>query len=280
MGVGGAALATVLAQAVSVIMCFDFIRRRVPALHIGRNDWRLTALDVTKHLRLGLPMGFQASVIATGSLAVQIRLNELGPDAVAAYTTATRVDSLAVALLQSLGLATSVFVAQNLGAARPDRIRTGVIHALWLATGSSILIGSLLISTGPTLIQLFVGENTRAVADFAMLGLRLNGSLYLVLSVLFVLRGALQGLGRPLIPTTTGVVELTMRLGTAFVLAPAFGYAGVVWATPLAWTGAVLLLVPTYVRAHRRLLATSSPAFEVKTPRSGNPRLMPGKLPL
>jgi putative MATE family efflux protein len=266
MGVAGAAAATVLAQALSVLMCLEFIRRRVPILRIQRSDWRVTSSSIRKHLRLGLPMGFQASIIATGSLAVQIRLNELGPEAVAAYTTAVRVDSLAVALLQSLGLAVSVFVAQNLGAKRPDRIRTGVVHSLWLATGSSVMIGLLLVTAGPALIQVFVGENAKGVVDMAMLGLKLNGSLYTILGVLFVLRGALQGLGHTLIPTTTGVMELLMRLGTALLLAPVFGYAGVVWGTPLAWTGAVLVLVPTYIIAHRRLLKMQTDTFDAQIP--------------
>jgi Na+-driven multidrug efflux pump len=102
----------------------------------------------------------------------------------------------------------------------------------------------------------------------AVMGLRLNGSLYTILGVLFVLRGALQGLGRTLIPTTTGVIELAMRLGTAVILAPALGYTGIIWGTPLAWTGAVLLLVPTYVLAHRRLRATPlDPSAAATTPR-------------
>lgn len=123
-GVGGAALATGVSQAVSVLLCLELVRRRIPVLHVHRADWRVRRAELVDHLRLGLPMGFQASIIAIGTLAVQVRLNGLGADAVAAYTTAARVDGLAVALLQSLGLAVSMFVAQNLGGGRPDRIRT------------------------------------------------------------------------------------------------------------------------------------------------------------
>ncbi|HUX69578.1 MAG TPA: MATE family efflux transporter, partial [Cellulomonadaceae bacterium] len=116
LGVAGAALATVVSQATSVVLCLAYVRRRVPVLHLHRDDWRVTRADLARHLRLGLPMGFQMSIIAIGALAVQVRLNSLGAEAVAAYTTAARVDGLAVALLQSLGLAVSTFVAQNYGA--------------------------------------------------------------------------------------------------------------------------------------------------------------------
>src|SRR5690606_26492095 len=135
-GVAGAALATVVAQAVSVALCLEFVRRRMPVLHLHREDWRITRDDLAEHLRLGLPMGFQASIIAIGTLTVQVALNTLGADAVAAYTTASRVDSLAVALLSSLGLAVSMYAAQNHGGRRPDRIRRGVIQATWMSLGS------------------------------------------------------------------------------------------------------------------------------------------------
>ncbi|WP_282943721.1 MATE family efflux transporter [Cellulomonas endometrii] len=253
LGVGGAALATVLSQAVSVLLCLQLVRRRIPVLHVRRADWRGARAEVAEHLRLGLPMGFQASIIAIGALAVQVRLNELGSDAVAAYTTASRVDGLAVALLQSLGLAVSMFVAQNLGGGRPDRIRRGVVQASWMAVAGSVVLGALLIVSGTTLVRLFVGAGEDEVVALATQFLRVNAALYVLLGVLFVLRGALQGLGHTGVPTLTGVVELVMRVGAAIVLGGAFGFVGVVWGNPLAWAGAVVLLVPAYVRAHRHL---------------------------
>ncbi|MBD7957404.1 MATE family efflux transporter [Microbacterium sp. Sa4CUA7] len=252
-GVGGAALATVIAQGVSVVMCLEFVRRRVPALQMRRTDWRVTRTDITEHLRLGLPMGFQASIIAIGALAVQVRLNELGADAVAAYTTASRVDGLAVAMLQSLGLAVSMFVAQNLGGRRPDRIRRGVVQATWMSIAASLVLGALLVAFGSHMVRLFVGEGSDAVVDLAALMLIINGVSYSLLGALFVLRGALQGLGHTLIPTVTGVVELVMRVGAAVILGGLLGFAGVAGSNPLAWFGAIVLLVPAYIREHRRL---------------------------
>jgi putative MATE family efflux protein len=253
LGVGGAALATVVSQALSVLLCLEFVRRRVPVLHVHRADWRVPRADLAEHLRLGLPMGFQASIIAIGTLAVQVRLNTLGADAVAAYTTAARVDGLAVALLQSLGLAVSMFVAQNLGGGRPDRIRQGVVQATWLAVAGSAVLGVVLFASGASLVRLFVGDGADDVVGMATQFLHINAALYAILGVLFVLRGALQGLGRTGVPTLTGVIELAMRVGAAVVLGAAFGFVGVVWGNPLAWAGAVVLLVPAYLRAHRAL---------------------------
>lgn len=252
-GVGGAALATVVAQVISVALCLDFIRRRVPALKVQRADWKAARADLALHLRLGLPMGFQASIIAIGTLTVQIALNDLGADAVAAYTTAARVDSLAVAVLQSLGLATSMFVAQNLGGGRPDRIRRGVVQSLWMAIGASLVVAAIIIPAGGPLMQLFIGTGSPLVVDLGVQMLIINSVTYWILGILFILRGALQGLGQMGVPTITGVIELVARVGAALVLGGLIGYVGVVLANPLAWLGAVVLLVPAYIKAHRKL---------------------------
>lgn len=252
-GVGGAALATVIAQAVSVILCLEFVRRRLPMLHLRRADWKVTRADFAEHLRLGLPMGFQASIIAIGTLTVQVALNTLGADAVAAYTTASRVDSLAVALLSSLGLAMSMYAAQNHGGRRPDRIRRGVVEATWMAIAAGLVLGGLLIAFGVPMVRLFVGEGSDDVVELAHLMLIVNGCGYWALGVLFVLRGALQGLGHTLVPTVTGVIELVMRVGAAVVLGALIDFVGVALSNPLAWVGAIVLLVPAYIRAHRAL---------------------------
>ncbi|SDS46293.1 MATE family efflux transporter [Microbacterium paraoxydans] len=277
-GVAGAALATVVAQAVSVILCLEFVRRRLPMLHLRRSDWRISRTDIADHLRLGLPMGFQASIIAIGTLTVQVALNTLGADAVAAYTTASRVDSLAVALLSSLGLAVSMYAAQNHGGRRPDRIRRGVVEAAWMAVAAAIVLGGLLIAFGAPMVRLFVGDGSDDVVDMAHRMLIINGCGYWALGMLFVLRGALQGLGHTLVPTVTGVIELVMRVVAAVVLGAMIGFDGVALSNPLAWVGAIVLLVPAYVKAHRALAtqpvapaeATETSAIAIVGPTDGS----------
>ncbi|MGF2949584.1 MATE family efflux transporter [Microbacterium alcoholitolerans] len=250
-GVAGAAWATVVAQAISVILCLLYMWRRLPVLHVHRDDWKVTGAEVAEHLRLGLPMGFQASIIAIGALIVQVALNMLGAEAVAAYTAASRVDSLATAFLASLGLAASMYAAQNLGARRPDRIRRGTIQAIWMAVITSLMLGAVMIVFGSSVVRLFVGDGAEEVVEMAHLMLIINGVSYSMLGVLFVLRGVLQGIGRVLVPTVTGVIELIMRVVAAVVLGAIFHFAGVALSNPLAWLGAIVLLIPAYVRAHR-----------------------------
>ncbi|PKI91467.1 MATE family efflux transporter [Actinomycetales bacterium SN12] len=250
-GVAGAAWATVVAQAISVLLCLAYLWRRLPVLHVHRDDWRISRADVLEHLRLGLPMGFQASIIAIGTLTVQVALNRLGADAVAAYTAASRIDGMAVAVLASLGLASSMYAAQNLGARRPDRIRSGTIQALGMAIIASVLLGAFMIAFGASVVRLFVGEGSDRVVDLAHQMLIINGVSYWTLGTLFVLRGALQGVGRVAVPTITGVIELVARVIAALALGAMWGFVGVALSNPLAWIGAVALLVPAYLSAHR-----------------------------
>ncbi|MFT0846992.1 MATE family efflux transporter [Actinomycetaceae bacterium L2_0104] len=261
MGVAGAALATVIAQLISVILCFVYLMRAIPALHTRREDWKLRRSVLGQHIRIGLPMGFQMSIIALGTLAVQVRLNTLGSEAVAAYTTAARVDGLAVAFLSSLGLAVATFVAQNYGAGRIERIRTGVRQAMVISVGLSIVLTFTLITAGNGIVRSFVGDGEETVVALAHEYLMINGMLYVLLGFLFITRSALQGLGRTLIPTISGLLELGMRVAAAIVLGDLFGFAGIVWGSPLAWTAATMLLIPAWVIARRSLeTSTSEPA--------------------
>lgn len=262
-GVAGAAWATVVAQGVSVVLCLVYVWRKLPVLHVHRADWRVTRDDIVQHLRLGLPMGFQASIIAIGTITVQVALNVLGPNAVAAYTTASRVDSIAVAFLSSIGLAASMYAAQNLGGRRPDRIRRGVTQAIWMAVVTAVVLGALLVLFGSSMVRVFIGDGSDEVVRLAALMLLINGLSYTALGVLFVLRGVLQGLGHTLIPTVTGVIELVMRVAAAVVLGALIGYPGVALSNPLAWLGAAALLIPAYVKAHRALARMPVDPIEV-----------------
>ncbi len=253
LGVAGAALATVAAQAFSVLLCLLYVWRRLPILHVSRSDFRVNRAEMWEHVRLGLPMGFQASIIAIGTLTVQVSLNNLGTDAIAAFTAASRIDGVAMTFLSSLGIAVSVYVSQNTGAARPDRVRTGVVQALWMSLGLSITLGILVVTLGTAVVRLFIGEGSDDIVHLAWLTLTINGVGYTALGVLFVLRSALQGLGHALVPTLSGIIEVAARVVAAIVLGALFGYIGVILSNPLAWIGATFLLVPAYVRVHKQL---------------------------
>jgi Na+-driven multidrug efflux pump len=122
-----------------------------------------------------------------------------------------------------------------------------------MALASGLLLGVVFVSFGGLIVRLFVGSEADLVVRLASQFLHVNGSFYALLGVLFVFRGALQGLGNTLVPSLSGLIELVMRVCAAIVLGAEFGFGGVVWGNPLAWAGAVVVVVPAWVRARRGL---------------------------
>jgi len=272
LGVAGAALATVLAQLTSVVLCVALIARRMPQLRLARRDWTLLPDELQESARIGLTMGFQMSVIGIGTVVLQYAINGLGSDAVAATTTAMRVDFLAVAPLASFGIAMTTFVAQNRGARQWARIRTGVLHTSFLTWVVAAGLGAVIIAFGTPIVRLFVGEGEDAVVELAHQYLVINGALYPILASLFLLRNAIQGLGSTGIPTVAGFMELVFRSAAGLFLVGPLGFAGVALAAPLAWVGALVPVALAWFAHRRRLLWEESGQPE---PATGEPAGLP-----
>ncbi|MDR2488341.1 MAG: MATE family efflux transporter [Desulfovibrio sp.] len=253
MGVEGAACATVLAQVFSSLLCVAYIVRKVPLLHPRREHWRIRANTLSESARIGLPMGFQASIIAIGAIIMQWALNGLGETAVAAFSIARTIDLIAILPMASFGLAMGTYVGQNYGAGDIARIRLGVRHCAAMSLSFSVGIALANILLGPWCIRLFTGAGHEEILRPAYMFLMVNGSMYWVLSLLFIFRFSLQGLGKSLAPTLAGIMELLMRTLAAVVLTRSFGLFGASLANPLAWIGACIPLGIAYFRTVKKL---------------------------
>ncbi|WP_461214074.1 MATE family efflux transporter [Lacticaseibacillus sp. GG6-2] len=252
-GVAGAAWATVLAQLFSILLCWLFIKRHVPLLVIHRSDLRFDWQTIGHHLRVGLPMGFSTSIIALGAVVLQVMLNTLGTDAVAAYTAAGRIDQLAILPASSFGMAIATYAAQNLGAREYGRLRRGVHQTLLLNVSVSAVVGIVIILFSKPLVNLFLGPNQPAVTALAQTYFHYNASMYWLLAILFTMRSFLQGLGMTMVPTVAGLFELAMRAFAGVVLIVHLGFAGAAMANPLAWIGSVFVLITVYLRTMRTI---------------------------
>ena len=253
MGVEGAALATVISQGFSGLCCLLFIVRRLPVLRPRARDWRsLDPALFLRHIRMGLPMGFQASVIALGAVIIQTALNRLGAEPVAAFTAAMRIDSIGIMPLMSFGLAMATYTGQNFGAGRMDRIRQGVRQASALSLAYAAAAAALCIFAGAPLVRIFVGAGQERVVELGREFLFVQAVMYWALALLFIIRNTLQGLGKSMTPTIAGVMELVMRAFAALALAPSLGFLGVCLASPLAWVGSLIPLSVAYALWTRR----------------------------
>ena len=259
-GIPGAALATVISQAIGALLFYIYIRRRVPALHTRWSDWKPNRAVLMAHLRMGLPMAFQSSVIAIGAIIVQVALNNLGALPVAAYAATQKIDAVAVMPMLSFGYAMAAYTAQNYGAQKYERIRMGVRACLRMSMAFAVGIGILLIAFGTFFLELFVGADAAGAEEVIAYGhtyLVVTGSTYTILALLLVYRNVLQGLGQSVIPTIAGAMELIMRAGAAVFLCGTLGFLGACLANPLAWLGAAIPVTIAYFWTERTLCHAS-----------------------
>ena len=259
-GIPGAAGATVFSQAIGALIFYIYIRRRIPALHTHWSDWKPNGAVLMAHLRMGLPMAFQSSVIAIGAIILQVALNNLGALPVAAYAATQKIDAVAVMPMLSFGYAMAAYTAQNYGAQQYERIRMGVRACLKMSMAFAVGIGILLIAFGTFLLELFVGadaEGAAAVIAYGHTFLIVNGSCYIILALLLVYRNVLQGLGQSVIPTIAGAMELIMRAAAAIFLCSSLGFLGACMANPLAWIGAAIPVVLAYLWTEKTLRQTA-----------------------
>jgi putative MATE family efflux protein len=270
-GVEGAAIATVIAQLISGLLCIPFIVKKLPLIRLGRADWKISFRDIREHVYVGLPMGFQMSIIAIGVVVLQFVLNGQGTLAVAAFTAASKIDQVANMPMNSFGATMATYTAQNYGARKIDRIRKGVIQCLTMSCSFSVLMGLIFILFGDKLAGIFVGSDPQVVS-MAHTYLIIVGSCFVLLATLLVVRQTLQGLGNSIVPTIAGIMELVMRVFAAIILSRFFGFYGLCFSHPLAWLGAcvpmVIALIFALKKLNRKFLAEKKVEVQKNLPSS------------
>ena len=241
-GVPGSAVALVIAQAISAILCLVYIYKRFPQLHLKRKDFNLDWPEVWAHLRMGLPMAVQFSVLGLGIIVLQSVCNKFGGQQIAGFTAATRVEQMALQPMISSGIAMAVFTAQNYGARRFDRIREAVRKCSMLSLGFSAFAALCMFLFGEHIIGIFMENPGPEVMEAAHLYILYTVPVYFFLSQIFIYRNACQGMGIGLVPMLSGFIELIMRSFFLFYLSEAFGNIGACVASPISWISCALFV--------------------------------------
>ena len=247
MGVGGAAAATLIAQAVASLYCLRVILRleilRIRPAHL-RPDRRL----VWQLFALGTPMAAQNTIIAIG-LVIQSIVNGYGVIFIAGYTATNKLYGILEIAATSYGYAMVTYVGQNLGAGLGDRIRKGVRHAVGIALATSVVIAVVMLLAGRILVGSFIKgtpQETAAATDIAYHYLVIMSVFLPILYLLHLYRSSLQGMGDTVLPMVSGIAEFVMRTGSALTLPRLLGQEGIFYAEILAWVGADMILITAY----------------------------------
>ncbi len=237
MGVRGAAMATVIAQFVAGLGLFLYTWFAFPALRVQKRHryWDRAALKTL--LNLSLFTCLQQSVMNFGILMVQGLVNSFGTAVMAAFAVAVKIDTIAYMPVQDFGNAFSTFVAQNYGAEKRDRIRTGTHWAVFWVVLFCLVIGGLVCLLAPRLMAAFVGGDAAEVIAIGTGYLRIEAAFYLGIGILFLLYGYFRAVNRPAVSVVLTICSLGTRVLLAYTLSalPALGVNGIWIAIPIGW---------------------------------------------
>lgn len=249
----GVAVATVIGNLVSMLLCIWFVRKRHPELRAKKPDYKPDKTVCRALLGMGLPMALQLSITAVGSLILQGAVNSFGAHAVAAISVGSKVENIVNIVLSALGVALSTFVAQNRGAKQYQRIFRSVRQIFLLDLSLSVVASMILWFLGKRIGTIFLKDSVEEILSLTDTYLKTLACFYMALAVLFIFRNLLQGLGYGYTSVIAGAAELCGRVLVAYVLASRFGFPAICLAGPAAWILADIPLVIIYFAKKRKL---------------------------
>ena len=254
-GVAGAAIATVFSQGVAALLSFIYIKRNYPQFKCTKEDFRLDSRLTKQLLSVGMPGAMQYSVTAISVIIVQIAINSFGSDVVAAYSCASKIESIVEQFYPALGLAISAYASQNLGAGKFKRIRNGFKIAV---------IMDVIVSLSGVVICYFIAEPTTLlfienvpsnaqIIEYSTSYVKTISYFFIPLGSIFIFRTGCQGLGSGKIPMLSALLELVARFSTAFTLTKVFGFMGICLSNATSWIASGCILPFVYLHYIKKL---------------------------
>ena len=253
MGVEGPAIATVLAQGVSGIICLWYMYRKFPVLHASREEWRPEFSYMGKLCYIGIPMGLQYSVTAIGTLVLQAAVNGLGAAVVAGVTAGQKINAFIQCPLEALGQTMAPYAGQNMGAEKYDRIGKGLKSAVGMGFAVSVLCFVLAIFFGKQLTMLFVDASETTIISYSYQFLLYCTGGYCLLTLVNTVRFTIQGMGFSIFAILSGIMEMIARILAATVVVQMIGFAGTCLAHPMAWLFADVFLIPAFFWCRKKV---------------------------
>ena len=252
MGVQGAAYATVLAQLISVVLCFVRIFRKFPILHLQKSDFRPEKELIVEMYKSGLSMGLMSCLVSIGTIMLQSAINTFGTTVIVAHTAARKVFEIMSLPMSVLGSAMATYCGQNYGAKRFDRIRQGIRASLLIAAIWSVAVFIICHTVEGALIRFVASTTDAEVIYWGSMYLKVDMSFIIVCGVIVILRNSMQGFGDRVIPVFSSCIELAGKIIFAFVFAPMFAYWGIIWAEPVVWIAMVIPLIVKVVHTLKK----------------------------
>lgn len=252
MGVAGAAVATVVSQAVAGLCCLIFMYKKFSILHLAKDEWKWNRQFVGKLCGMGIPMGLQYSITAVGSVVLQSAVNGIGSGAVAAVTAGGKLNLMLVCPFDAMGSTMATYGGQNVGAGELERVDRGLKSCVILGIIYALIAAAVIYIAGRSLLLLFLDAGETAILDNAYTFIRTNAAFFIFLALVNIVRFLIQGMGYSKLAVFAGAFEMLARGLMGFALVPHFGFRAVCFANPLAWVFADIFLIPAYIHVRRK----------------------------
>lgn len=246
MGIAGAAIATIISQAVSAILVTHALMTSYGILKLKLREIRFDASTLRLQLRIGFPGGIQACMYSISNIIIQSAINDFGTDTAAAWAAWAKLDALFWAIMSAFGLAISTFAGQNYGARKTDRIFKSVRVCMIMSLGVCGALLSFIYTFCEPLFQIFTGD--AGVVQIGVYMLRLLLPAYIIYVFIEILSGALRGVGDVLIPTISNLVGVcAVRIPFILIILPRiYKIETILISYPIAWIATLIILIPYY----------------------------------
>lgn len=246
MGVQGAAVATVIAQGLSVIFCVIYILKKTRILIPEKQHFQYDKALYKEMLGQGLSMGFMSSIVSAGSVILQYGINGLGYLTIAGHTAARKLYMFFNMPFTAMAMAISTFVSQNKGARQGNRIRQALRYAYIYDIVVAAFVTIILLLFAKELVRLISGSSEAIVLNNGALYLKIVGPFYAVLGVLMQTRFALQGLGQKMLPLISSIIEFIGKIIFVVIFIPRYAYLAVIFCEPSIWCVMTVQLVYSF----------------------------------
>lgn len=254
MGVRGAAIATVIAQAISAVLCGLYVLKNYRDLLPEKADFRIPAAMLKTLFSTGIAMALMSCVVDMGNVIFSRANNLLGETYITAHASARKLLNMMIQPQATISVANSTFVGQNWGAGKFHRIRATLKKVLGLEVLWSVIAVAIIYIFGGGLVQLTTGTRDAAVIESAVLSLRIHFAAFPVLGVLFAMRTALQAMGHKAAPVFSSCIELALKILSASFLIPNLGFLGTCMTEPIIWCFMTTFLLTYYVTKVQKTL--------------------------
>ncbi|MFQ6793582.1 MAG: MATE family efflux transporter [Thomasclavelia sp.] len=246
LGIMGAAIATVISQGVSVLLCIVYILKKTPILIPKKEHFKVDQSLYKELLGQGFSMGFMSCIVSAGSVILQYGINGLGYLTIAGHTAARKLYMFFNMPFSAMAMAISTFVSQNKGANQGKRIRQALRYSYIYDAILAIIVSVVLLLFANSLVHLISGSTEDVVINNGSLYLKIVGPFYMILGILMQTRFALQGIGQKMLPLISSVIEFVGKIIFVIAFIPRFGYLAVIFCEPVIWCVMAIQLVYSF----------------------------------